>query len=323
MASLNDIKEALDRAIPTHLQHETHKLAEYLYDAIAEHKNSIGVQQEIPASSDMKDLVAALSGFKFRVESSVVSFGSGLQAGDINIENIAGGDIYKITVNIQNTSSQRDSDTLIEDATLNDMWRRADEAILENNFEYAERLLIRIEKASPGFKNVKGKLAETRAQSLILKSYRELCQLEDARWTDVKTGLAILELKYPNFVDTNNLRGWVQIQETKAILLKEARMAISSQRWEDAQVALYKIIRDNPQDSKAKDMLQKVNDKIHQKKEAESRLANSKIESINSHDEDYHNQVYRYEHDDKPHILNRLGKESRVTLSPYKGTGRK
>jgi WD40 repeat protein len=101
MESLNEMRRVLSEVLPEHLQAQVDLVAEFVVNIaqgeLSPEKASITFPVLFP-----ENLLAFLAGKEIRTKEAVVSFGSGNSIGDISIGNIANGNIYEITINVQN-----------------------------------------------------------------------------------------------------------------------------------------------------------------------------------------------------------------------------
>lgn len=258
MTSLREIERALVEALPAELQEEALELAHFLFDLTVNPENTKDVQTKLNNNKKIQGALQVLAGRDIRIDSSLISFGTGSQIGDITIGDVAGGNIYKITVNIQLASSKKRFNSDITEKRINQIWEQANILISEEHWEDAERLLTQIEKINPLFGNIKPKLEEVRKQVMAIKYYRSLCQIEEARWYDVKLGLGVLTHKFPNFRDTHNLKGWIHQQEERMLQQKKAQKAFDNNHWEEAVDILKRILAEFPENEEAEELLRRV-----------------------------------------------------------------
>jgi hypothetical protein len=113
----------------------------------------------------------------------------------------------------QVTSTAIPPPVVISEEELEDLWLQAEEAFKKYDWEKAEPLLVQVASANPRFREVQRLLSRTKKNLGLLAEYRRLCALDDNQWREAKTKFDFIRRESQNFPDSQNLLGWIELQE--------------------------------------------------------------------------------------------------------------
>jgi tetratricopeptide (TPR) repeat protein len=99
MPSSDDIAAALRRAVPAGVQADIPALARLLAEVASGTLSQEEAQARI-AAAQLAPLLAALAGQQIDAGGAALSFGQGSQVGEVNVRDVAGGNIVHLTVNV-------------------------------------------------------------------------------------------------------------------------------------------------------------------------------------------------------------------------------
>lgn len=115
MLSLKELELALKNTLPVEATNLTTILARVLIDLLENKLSQEGFQQLLANNPSWANALGALRGRKLDTQKAVIYFGSDLQAGEIQLRDIAGGDLTTYNVNIHlGMESANTQNTLLE-----------------------------------------------------------------------------------------------------------------------------------------------------------------------------------------------------------------
>jgi len=103
MSTVSEIQNALSQSLPKELYSTAQLLAETIYALDVGKINTYDAEKILHDDENSSKALRILSGQRVRTASSLISFGKENNVGDVFINDVAGGNIIKIHVNIDRT----------------------------------------------------------------------------------------------------------------------------------------------------------------------------------------------------------------------------
>ncbi|GEM_PF-2134187 len=151
-------------------------------------------------------------------------------------------------------------------AELRSLRQRARAAYFAQRWGEAEQLLAQLVAANPDD-------TEARTRLHLLIAYREAGELREiGDWEAVLGALDDLVRQHPGFADPSKHRLWAEVQQRRDANYETALAACERNDWAAAQAALELLLAEQPQDTDAEALLQRVRDELaaQQRKAAEA-----------------------------------------------------
>jgi tetratricopeptide (TPR) repeat protein len=158
----------------------------------------------------------------------------------------------------QVTSTATPPPVVISEEELEDLWLQAEEAFKKYDWEKAEPLLVQVASANPRFREVQRLLSRTKKNLGLLAEYRRLCALDDNQWREAKTKFDFIRRESQNFPDSQNLLGWIELQEWCGNLYELAEEYLSNGNLIRARELLTHILERHPDNRPAIELLELV-----------------------------------------------------------------